>query len=166
MTKSNFPKSKRVLAFALSAIMLMSAFSGCKKGSEASSSEDPETSSVASETVSAASQKQSDEELGKSFKLLENRERIGNGLITEVEALSEEGKCITVDSEFRITASEDVSPEEIKSRISMYPETEFSIIKEKSSTYLLSSAKPFAEGSLVRLAAADEKGDVRDSWSF
>lgn len=165
MTKSNFPKSKRILALALSAIMLTTAFSGCKKGEV--DFEVSETSSVsASETASAAAEKQSAEEPEKSFKLLENRKRISNGLITEVEALSADGKCITVDSEFRITASEDVSPEEIKSRISMSPETEFSIIKEKSSTYLLTGAKPFAEGSLVRLAAADEKGDVRDSWAF
>ncbi|MDE6133680.1 MAG: Ig-like domain-containing protein, partial [Oscillospiraceae bacterium] len=54
----------------------------------------------------------------------------------------------------------------IKSRISMSPETEFNIVKEKSNTYLLSSAKPLPEGSLVKLAAADEKGDLRDSWAF
>ena len=165
MIKTNFPKSKRVLAFILSAVMLTSVFSGCKKDSEASDSS--ETSSVSvSETASAASEKQSGKESEKSLKLLENRERISNGLITEVEALSADGKCITLDSEFRITASEDVSPEEIKSRISMSPETEFNIIKEKSSTYLLSSAKPLPEGSLVKLEAADEKGDVRDSWAF
>lgn len=169
MIKSNFPSSKRILALILSAVMLTSALTGCKKGSEVSDSS--ETSSVSasetvSETASAATEKQPDAEPEKSFKLLENRGRISNGLITEVEALSAEGKCIALDSEFRITASEDVSPEEIKSRISMSPETDFSIVKEKSSTYLLSSAKPFAEGSLVRLAAADEKGDVRDSWAF
>ncbi|MDE7289769.1 MAG: Ig-like domain-containing protein, partial [Oscillospiraceae bacterium] len=167
MIKSNFPKSKRIASFILSAVMLTSVLTGCEKGSEASEVSFSETSSVsASETAFAASQKQSGKESEKSFKLLENRERISNGLITEVEALSADGKCITVDSEFRITASEDVSPEEIKSRISMSPETEFNIIKEKSNTYLLSSAKPFAEGSLVRLAAADEKGDLRDSWAF
>lgn len=166
MTKSNFPKSKRILAFILSALMLTSAFSGCKNGAEASETVSESSSVSVSETASAALQKKSDAEPEKSLKLLENRRRISNGLITEVEALSAEGKCITLDSEFRITASEDVSPEEIKSRISMSPETDFSIIKEKSNTYLLSSAKPFAEGSLIKLAAADEKGDVRDSWAF
>ncbi len=169
MAKSIFSKSKRMLAFVLSAVMLTTVFSGCKNGTEAS--DVSETSSVSasetvSETASAAAEKKSGAEPEKSFKLLENRSRVSNGLITEVEALSAEGKCIALDSEFRITASEDVSPEEIKSRISMSPETEFSIVKEKSSTYLLSSAKPFAEGSLVKLAAADEKGDVRDSWAF
>lgn len=165
MTKSSFSKPKRILAAILSAVMLTSALTGCKKGSEAS--EVSETSSVsASETASAAALEQPEAESEKSFKLLEKRERIENGLITAVEALSTDGKCITTDSEFRITSSEDVSPEEIKSRISMSPETDFSIVKEKSSTYLLSSAKPLPEGSLVRLAAADEKGDVRDSWAF
>lgn len=165
MKKSISAKPKRILAFVLSALMLTSAFAGCEKGTEASVT--LETSSVSvSETASAAAEKQPDAEPEKSLKLLENRERIENGLITEVEALSAEGKCITTDSEFRITASEDVSPEEIKSRISVFPETEFSIVKEKSSTYLLNSAKPLPEGSLVKLAAADEKGDIRDSWAF
>lgn len=165
MKKSISVKPKRILAFVLSALMLTSAFAGCEKGAEASVTS--ETSSVSvSETASAAAEKQPDAEPEKSLKLLENRERIENGLITEVEALSAEGKCITTDSEFRITASEDVSPEEIKSRISVFPETEFSITKEKSNTYLLNSAKPLPEGSLVKLAAADEKGDIRDSWAF
>lgn len=169
MKKSIFPKPKRILAFTLSALMLTSAFVGCEKGAEipeASETSAAFVSEAVSETASAAAEKQPDAEPEKSLKLLENRERIENGLITEVEALSAEGKCITTDSEFRITASEDVSPEEIKSRLSMFPETEFSITKEKSNTYLLNSEKPLPEGSIVKLAAADEKGDVRDSWAF
>lgn len=165
MTKSIFSKSKRILAFTLSAAMLVSAFSGCKKGIEASEETDISVSSV-SETASDTAQKSSEKNSEKSFKLLENRERIENGLITEVEAVSMEGKCAAVNSDFRITASEDVSPEEIKSRLKISPEGEFNIIKEKSGTYLLSSAKPLPEGSLVKLEASDANGDVRDSWAF
>ncbi|MDE7195328.1 MAG: Ig-like domain-containing protein [Oscillospiraceae bacterium] len=164
MAKSFLSRSKRILAAALSALMLTSLVSGCEKSAELS--QDPETFQASvpeniSETVSAVSGLSDS-----SFKLLENRGRIENGLITAVEALSVNGKCIATDSGFRITASEDVSAEEIKSRISMSPEMEFSIVKEKSGTYLLSSAKPLPEGILVKLAAADEKGDVRDSWAF
>lgn len=165
MASSSFSKIKRILVAALSAIMLTSIISGCEKS--AGVSQDPETSPVSvseivSETASDAFQELSD----KSIKLLVNRERIDNGLITAVEALSADGKCIATDSKFRITASQDVTAEMIKSRISMSPETEFSIVKEKIGTYLLSSAKPLPEGSLVKLAAADANGDVRDSWAF
>lgn len=165
MAKSFFSRSKRILAAALSVLMLTSVLSGCEK--DAVVSQDTETfqapvSENASETVSDASQGSA----GGTFDPLENRGRIRNGLITAVEALSIDGKCITTDSDFRITASEDVSAEEIKSRISMSPATEFSIVREDSGTYLLSSAEPLPEGSLVKLAAADEKGDIRDSWAF
>ncbi|MDE6031417.1 MAG: Ig-like domain-containing protein, partial [Oscillospiraceae bacterium] len=74
--------------------------------------------------------------------------------------------CIAAFSAIRITASEYGSPEEIKPRISISPEIEFIIENEKSSTYLLNSAAPMPEGSIVKLAAADEKGDIRDSWAF
>ncbi len=163
MKKSFFLNSKRILAFALSAIMLTSVLSGCDNGSEAP--ESTETYMVSdSEEASSSAIYQPGAETGNGLRLL--RERISNGLITEVEALAEEGKCIAADSAFRITASEDVSPEEIKSRISISPEMQFSIEKEQSGTYLLNSAEPMPEGSIVKLAVADEKGDIWDSWAF
>lgn len=147
--------------------MLASAFTGCKKDTnDPKASQTSATSASAAESISAASEKQSESGEKTSLKLLENRERKENGLITEVEALSFDGKCIKTDSEFRITASKDVSPEEIRSRISISPVTEFSVAKEKSNTYLLTGSKPLPEGCLVKLAAADEKGDIRDSWAF
>lgn len=158
-------KAKRLLAVTLSAVMLASVFSGCKKGDEVPQSS--ETSAAASaletaETASSAAEK-SEEEI---LKYLENRQRIENGLITEVEAVSMEGKCAAADTEFRITAAEDVSPEEIRARLTVSPEKDFNIVKEKSGTYLLSCTEPFPEGSIVKLAAADGNGDVRDSWAF
>lgn len=163
----NFFEKKRILALFVSALMLTSAFTGCKKDTnDPKASQTSTGSSSVSESTSAASEKQTESEEKTSLKLLGNRERKENGLITEVEALSFDGKCIKTDCEFRITASKDVSPEEIKSRISISPESEFSVAKEKSNTYLLTGAKPLPEGSLVKLAAADEKGDVRDSWAF
>lgn len=137
MAKSFFSGSKRIIAGVLSALMLTSVISGCEK--DAAVSQDTETfqapvSENVSETVSDVSQGAS----GGTFDPL-NRSRIRNGLITAVEALFTDGKCITTDCDFRITASEDVSAEEIKSRISMSPATEFSIVRENSGTYLLSS---------------------------
>lgn len=160
--------AKRILAVILSAAMLPAVFSGCKDGEEidsggtetTASSAAPET--TATTTTSAVNAAESP----KSLTLLKNRERLGNGLITNVEALSEEGKCIALDSGFRITASRDASTEEIMSRISMYPERELSIVKEAECKYLLTGGKPLPEGSLVKVAVSDEKGDVRDSWAF
>ena len=118
MKKSVFLNSKRVLAFALSAIMMTSVLSGCDN-----SSEDPESTETyivsGSEEAFSEAMYQPGAESENSLKLL--HERISNGLITGVEALATEGKCIAADSAFRITASEDVSPEEIKSRISISP---------------------------------------------
>lgn len=160
-------KFRRIIAFSLSAVMLTSILSGCEKGAEVFESSETSTSAAAvSETASAAAEKSSVSEPEKVLKLLENRERISNGLITKVEALALEGKCVAANSEFRITASEDVSPEEIQSRISLSPEMDFSIIKEKSGSYLLKGKSSLPEGSILKLAAADEKGDIRDSWAF
>lgn len=167
MRRAAFFGQKRIIALLISALMLASAFTGCKKDTnDPKASQTSATSASAAESISAASEKQSESGEKTSLKLLENRERKENGLITEVEALSFDGKCIKTDSEFRITASKDVSPEEIRSRISISPVTEFSVAKEKSNTYLLTGSKPLPEGCLVKLAAADEKGDIRDSWAF
>ncbi len=86
MANSSFSKIKRILAAELSAIMLTSIISGCEKS--VGVSQDPETSPVSvseivSETASDAFQELSD----KSIKLLVNRERIDNGLITAVESI-------------------------------------------------------------------------------
>lgn len=67
---------------------------------------------------------------------------------------------------FRLTASADVSAEAIRSRLQISPETDFSVTREADGNYLLRCEKPFSEGQLVKLAAADENGDIRDNWAF
>lgn len=168
-------RSPRLLASVISAAMLLSFLTGCQKGetpdgtetSVPTSTESTSESTSASVSTSSASQAapapEGDDE---PSVLLENRVRTGNGLVTDIEALKTDGKCIPTDAEFRLTASADVSAEEIRSRLRISPETDFTVTKESDGTYLLQSAEPFSEGQLVKLAAADENGDIRDSWAF
>lgn len=166
-------KSPRLLASVISAAMLLSFLAGCQTAETPESSETsaPTSTESISESTSAPASASSaplttpapEEE---PPKLLENRVRTGNGLVTNIEAVQTDGKCIPTDAEFRLTATADVPAEEIRSRLRISPETDFSVTKESDGTYLLQSAEPFSEGQLVKLAAADENGDIRDSWAF
>lgn len=166
-------KSSRLLASVISAAMLLSFLSGCQNGEMSDGSEVSAAASTesASETtsVSAATAPQTSpapEGNEEPSTLLKNRVRTGSGLVTDIEAVKTDGKCIPVDSEFRLTASADVPAEEIRSRLRISPETDFGLTKEPDGTYLLRSAEPFSEGQLVKLVVTDENGDVRDSWAF
>lgn len=163
-------KSPRLLASVISAAMLLSFLTGCQSGESPDSSETsvPTSTESTSESTSTSSAPQTTPapKEDETSKLLENRVRTGNGLVTDIEAVKTDGKCIPTDAEFRLTASADVPAEEIRSRLRISPETDFSVTKETDGTYLLQSAEPFSEGQLVKLAAADENGDIRDSWAF
>ena len=163
-------KSPRLLASVISAAMLLSFLADCQNGEAPDSSETPVPTSTESATqstsTSSAPLTTPAPEEDEPSKLLENRVRTGNGLVTNIEAVKTDGKCIPVDAEFRLTASADVPAEEIRSRLHISPETDFSVTKETDGTYLLQSAEPFSERQLVKLAAADENGDVIDSWAF
>lgn len=164
-------KPPRLLASVISAAMLLSFLTGCQTDETPDSSEpsvptSTESTSEPASTSSAPLTTPDSQEDDEPSVLLENRVRTGNGLVTDIEAIKTDGKCIPTDAEFRLTASADVSAEEIRSRLRISPETDFTVTKESGGTYLLQSAEPFSEGQLVKLAAADENGDVRDSWAF
>lgn len=163
-------RTMRLLASVISAAMLLSFITGCQNGEAPESSETSETTTaeVASESVSTSAPQTASapQEEADPYKLLENRVRTGNGLVTNIEAVKTDGKCILTDSEFRLTSAADVSAEELRSRLRISPETDFSVTKETDGTYLLRSAEPFPDGQLIKLAAADENGDIRDSWAF
>ncbi len=164
-------RSPRLLASVISAVMLLSFLTGCQSDESPDSSETSaptsaesisESTSVSTSSAPQTTSAPKDE----SSKLLENRVRTGNDLVTNIKAVKTDGKCIPTNAEFRLTASADVPAEEIRSRLRISPETDFSVTKETDGTYLLQSAEPFSEGQLVKLAAADENGDIRDSWAF
>lgn len=164
-------RTARLLASVISAAMLLSFLTSCQNGGVPDETSDTTTAEVTSEPASAAAASASQTpsaptEEDEPYKMLENRVRTGNGLVTNIEAVKTDGKCILTDSEFRLTSSGDVSAEEIRSRLRMTPETDFSVTKEADGTYLLRSAQPLPDGRVIKLAAADENGDIRDSWAF
>ena len=95
-----------------------------------------------------------------------SRERRRSDIVSEVKPLSALGDNIAGDSGFSIKLSKDVSADELKNRIRLSPQSEFTLTRENDGSYLLKTNKSFEKGSLVKLAVADAQGDICDSWAF
>ena len=95
-----------------------------------------------------------------------SRERRRSSIISGIEAVGYESGDIAADSEFRIDLFNDVSEEELRSHLKLETGGEFTLTRGSDGSYLLKTENAFEKGSMVRFTAADDNGDICDSWAF
>ena len=95
-----------------------------------------------------------------------SRERRRSSIVSDVEPLSALGDDIAPDSGFSIKVSKDISADELKNRIRLSPQSEFTLTRGSDDSYVLKTAKILNKGSLIKLAVTDDDGEVCDSWAF
>ncbi len=161
-------RKNRLLAAVLALAMTFSVISGCDNSGVMISSSEPSSeagTSVSQQSTTSQAGTDTPDENEPSV-VLTDRGRADNGLITKVEALSLDGKCVNTDTQFRVTTNADVAPEELKKRLGVSGISDFTVEKESEKNYLIRPETLLAEGSIVKLQAADDKGDFVDSWAF
>ncbi len=96
------------------------------------------------------------------------RTRLSNGIVDKIEAVDMKEKRVAANTSFKLTlaAGAEISEDELKSRLVVTPKNEFVVKREADGSFLLNTSAPFADGSVVKLAVADEDGEVYDSWAF
>ncbi len=159
---------KRIIAVLVSVGIMTTALSGCdNSGITITSSESAaSTSGTAAEGTSTTPVDIDIPDDREPAHQLADRLRSENGLVTDIEALSLDGKCITTDTKFRVSTKENVSEEELRSRLDISTLSDIIVEKESECSYLVRSSSLFPEGSIIQLKAADAKGDFVDSWAF
>lgn len=98
--------------------------------------------------------------------ILPDRVRAENGLVTDVVATELRGSCVAQNTAFRLVLADNVSEEQLKERVSTYPEADFIITREDGNSCILSTKEELPEGTVVRVEVADENGNPCDSWAF
>jgi len=89
-----------------------------------------------------------------------------NLIITSVTATDTVGYLIEPDTEFNLTSSKDIKPEELKARLAIKPDMPFEITRTASCSYKLRSSKAFPASSIVNLTLKDNDGNIEFSWAF
>ncbi len=164
--------TRKLLSAFLSVSMVVTALSGCNTDKwDTSSGEERtmpnETSTTppknfpTQQTTSTAPAVE--EEV---IELLSNRKKAENGLVTDIVATEYKGNCIAQNTAFRLSLNGNVSDDELKDRITTYPEADFIISRENNNTCILSTKEDLPEGTVVRIEVADENGSPCDSWAF
>ncbi len=98
--------------------------------------------------------------------ILPDRIRAENGLVTDVVATELKGSCVAQNTAFRLVLNDGVSEEQLRKRITTYPEADFIITRENENSCILSTKEDLPEGTVVRVEVADENGNPCDSWAF
>jgi len=95
-----------------------------------------------------------------------------SSLLTSVTAVKTSGRVVETDTAFYITTAEDISADELKRKLVLEASSaldfslEFELSKAGESNFLLKSASPLPEDSIVRLALLNDDGEVERRWAF
>lgn len=166
--------TKKILSAFLSAAMLVTALSGCNSdkwdtSTDAERTMPSETSTTPPKnlpTQQTAATTTAPEAEKEKITLLPERVRAENGLVTDVVATELKGNCVAQNTSFRLILADDVSDDQLKKRITTYPEADFVITRENDNSCILSTKDELPEGAVVRVEVADENGNPCDSWAF
>lgn len=163
--------TKKLLSAFLSLSILITAFSGCDADKwDTSTGEErtmpAETSTTPPKSFPTQQTTTTPAEEEEVIELLSNREKASNGLVTDITATEYKGSCVAQNTAFRMTLAGSVSEDELKKRISTYPEADFTIKRENNNSYILSTKEDLPEGTVVQIQVADENGSPCDSWAF
>ncbi len=164
--------TRKILSAFLSLSLIVGTFSGCNTDRwDTSSGEERtmpnETSTTPPKNLpsqqTTAVTKENTEEI---VELLSGREKASNGLVTDIAATEYKGANIAQTTAFRLSLSGNISDDELKKRITTYPEADFTISRENNNSCILSTKEDLPEGTVVRIEVSDENGSPCDSWAF
>ncbi len=165
--------TKKLLSAFLSVSMLVTALSGCDYDNWGTPTDDErtmpaETSTTPPENLPTQQTTTTAEpEIEKeAVTLLPERVKAENGLVTDVVATQLKGSCVAQNTSFRLILADGVSDEQLRERVTTYPEADFIITRENDNSCILSTEEELPEGTVVRVEVADENGNPCDSWAF